>query len=111
MAKPMQPRALTEEEVTDWSKEPAGPNLKQCVEATTDYVNSLPVVASLPEEEPWPADVRLGALMLAARLIKRRNSPNGIEATTDINVTYTARYDSDIARLLRIDTFRKPMVG
>jgi len=59
----------------------------------------------------WDADTRLGALMLAARLFRRRNSPNGVEAMTDAGASYVSRYDSDIARLLRIDGFDTPKVG
>lgn len=105
------PRAITDAEVTQWSKEPATPNLSMIVQAVNDYVAGLPVVQHLAEAEPWPGEVRLGAVMLAARLAKRRNSPNGIEAATDLNVTYTARYDSDISRLLRLDRFQAPAVG
>lgn len=104
-------RQLTEQEVTEWSKEPSGPNLKRTVEATNAFVNSLPVVQHLTDDEAWPEHVRIGALMLAARLIKRRNSPNGIEAATDMNVTYTARYDSDISRMLQLDKYQAPAVG
>lgn len=102
---------ITEGEVTGWSKEPSSPNLKSVVAAVNGYVSGLPVVQHLEPAEAWPADVQLGALMLAARLIKRRNSPNGIEAATDLNVTYTARYDSDISRLLKLDGHRTPAVG
>lgn len=102
---------ITEGEVTAWTKEPDSPNLKQVVAAVNGYVSGLPVVQHLDDGEEWPADVQLGALMLAARLIKRRNSPNGIEAATDLNVTYTARYDSDISRLLKLDGYRTPAVG
>lgn len=104
-------RVLTEGEVTQWSKEPASPNLTMIVAAVTAYVNGLPVVQNLSVEAAWPAEVRLGSVMLAARLAKRRNSPNGIEAATDMNVTYTARYDADISRLLRLDNYRMPAVG
>ena len=103
--------AITEPDVTGWSKEPASPNLSMIVAAVNAYVSDLPVVQHLADGEAWPADVVLGAVMLAARLAKRRNSPNGIEAATDLNVTYTARYDSDISRLLRLDGHRSPAVG
>lgn len=98
-------------EVTQWSKEPESPNLAMIVASVNAYVRELPVVQNLAAEAAWPADVKLGAVMLAARLAKRRNSPNGIEAATDLNVTYTARYDSDISRLLRLDGHRMPAVG
>lgn len=104
-------RKITESDVTNWSKEPASPNLTMIVAAVNGFVNGLPVVQHLADDAAWPAEVKLGAVMLAARLAKRRNSPNGIEAATDMNVTYTARYDSDIARLLRLDGHHTPAVG
>ena len=104
-------RQLTELEVTEWSKEQSGPNLTRTVAATNSFVNSQPVEQQLDPDDAWPEHVRIGALMLAARLIKRRNSPNGIEAATDMNVTYTARYDSDIARMLQLDKYQAPAVG
>ncbi len=102
---------ITETDVTNWSKEPASPNLTMIVAATNAFVSDLPVVQHLAQGEAWPKSVTLGAIMLAARLAKRRNSPNGIEAATDMNVTYTARYDSDISRLLQLDKFQAPAVG
>lgn len=59
----------------------------------------------------WTDSTVLGALMLAARLYTRRNSPNGVEAFTDGGATYVARYDPDVARLLHVDGFAKPRVG
>lgn len=56
----------------------------------------------------WAADVELGAVMLAARLIRRRNSPAGIESFTTEGAAYVTRRDPDLARLLRL---RLPMVG
>lgn len=103
--------AISETQVTAWSKEPASPNLTMIVAAVNAYVRELPVVQHLEEDAAWPGDVHAGAIMLAARLAKRRNSPNGIEAATDLNVTYTARYDSDISRMLRLDGHRMPAVG
>ena len=47
--------------------------------------------------------------MLTARLHRRRNSAAGIEAMTELGATYVSRYDNDIARLLRIDSFQTPV--
>lgn len=61
--------------------------------------------------EDWPAGVKLGALMLAARLDRRRNSPNGVESFSDMGTTYVARFDSDLERQLRIGKWTSPAVG
>lgn len=106
-----QPAGISETDVTNWSKEPASANLTMIVAAVNEYVGELRIVQHLEAGTAWPASVKLGAVMLAARLAKRRNSPNGIEAATDMNVTYTARYDSDISRLLGLDKHSGPAVG
>lgn len=56
-------------------------------------------------------DVTLAATMLAARLYRRRNSPEGVQGMTDAGAVYVARTDPDIARLLRIDQYLSPQVG
>lgn len=101
---------ITAEQVTEWSREPAGNNLNMIVTAVNAFVSGLPVVQHV-EGEAWPAEVTLGAVMLAARLARRRNSPNGLESATDLNVTYVARHDSDISRLLQLDGHQAPAVG
>ncbi|MBF0808514.1 hypothetical protein E4U03_07815 [Rothia nasimurium] len=78
--------------------------------SVTSYVNSLPSI-DRDTEGNWAATTLLGATMLGARLYKRRASPNGIESFAEIGNTYISRYDSDIARLLHIEAFRKPLVA
>lgn len=99
---------LTREDIKGWIRETDEDNLARCMAAVNAYVGTLPCTAGRKE---WTADVKLGATMLLARLLRRRNSPNGIEAATDANLTYIARYDSDIARLLQLDGFQKPQIG
>jgi hypothetical protein len=102
---------LTPAQVATWTKEPEGEVVTSVTQAVNIYVAALPVVQHLTTGQDWPADVMLGAKLLAARLIRRRNSPNGVEALTDAGVTYVARYDSDISRLLHLDAAQKPAVG
>jgi len=64
-----------------------------------------------PAPAEWPADILLGSNMLAARLVRRRNSPSGVEALTDAGAAYVSRNDPDISQLLRIGANAKPMVG
>lgn len=91
--------------------------LTAVVASTNAYVAGLPAVAALPAPVPpatatdWPADLLLGTTMLAARYYRRRNSASGVEAITESGAQYVSRWDSDIARLLRIDAFDKPQVG
>lgn len=51
---------------------------------------------------PAEEDVMLGALMLAGRLHKRRNTPTGIEAFAEGATSYVRRNDPDVGLLLRL---------
>lgn len=61
-----------------------------------------------PAPADWAADVKQGAKMLAARLFRRKNSPNGVEAFAVAGPVYVRRNDPDIAMMLDLDA---PMVG
>lgn len=64
--------------------------------------------ARLTVDGKWTDTTELGAVMLAARLVRRRNSPAGIEAFTADATVYVRRTDPDVARLLRLDA---PAIG
>lgn len=55
-------------------------------------------------------DAYRGGVMLAARLVRRRNSPAGIESFGE-SVTYVAAYDPDLDRFMRRGRYRMPGVG
>ncbi len=74
----------------------------------TEKARAIGVVDPEPDPNEWPADLKQGATMLAARLFKRRNSPNGVEAFAVAGPVYVRRNDPDIAMLLDLDA---PMVG
>lgn len=107
---------ITAQEVTNWMghSAPTEPDDVQALElvisAVTKYVESLPNIEFDPSGFYWAATTKLGAIMLAARMYQRRNSPGGVTAIGDVT-TYVSRYDSDIARLLNLESFTKPMVG
>ena len=116
---------VTTEAVRLWLGLPAtDAALEDATTATNAYVGrlGLPTVARMvdgiavlddagnPILDPAP-DTVLGAKMLAARLYRRRNSPNGVEAITDAGTSFVARYDSDISRLLRLDGYAGPRIG
>jgi hypothetical protein len=63
--------------------------------------------ATTPADHP---DAYRGAVMLAARLVRRRLSPAGIESFGE-SVTYVASYDPDLDRFLRRNRQRMPGVG
>lgn len=102
---------LAAEEIARWlgSKQTPTNEMQEIAQAVTYYVNGLPAIDK--ESGSWAATTRTGAVMLGARLYKRRNSPNGIESFAEVGNTYVSRYDSDIARLLNLEAFSKPRVG
>lgn len=57
------------------------------------------------------AEVYQGAVMFAAREMRRRNSPAGVESFGDIGPTFVARWDPDIDRALHTGTWTRPGVG
>lgn len=64
-----------------------------------------------PADRGWyPPTVR-GAVMLAARLYARRNSPAGVESFGELGPVYISRNDPDVAMLLEIGQFAPPMIG
>jgi len=54
-------------------------------------------------------DFILGVLRLAGRWNTRRRSPDGLIDAGDLGTSRIPRIDTDIARMLGIDTFRGPV--
>jgi hypothetical protein len=52
-----------------------------------------------------------GALLLAARLWRRRNSPEGVATFTSDGAVYVQRNDPDVAQYLGIGHYAPPVVG
>lgn len=78
--------------------------------AVTSLIEDLPDVRRTLDGL-WSDATHLAALMMGARLYRRRNSPAGVEAFSNQGVAYVSRYDPDIARALRVDGFTRPAVG
>ena len=62
------------------------------------------------QQTEWPADVRLGALRLAAGLYRDKARPGVVEAFSQEN-THRRATDIQIEQLLRIGRFAEPQVG
>ena len=74
----------------------------------TEKARRLGLVDPEPVPNDWPGDITQGSTMLAARLHRRKNSPNGVEAFAVGGPVYVRRNDPDIAMMLDLDA---PMVG
>ena len=86
------------------------PQLETVAAAALAFVERLPVLADRADPlAEWPADVKLGVLMLTARMWRRRDTPNGIVSIGDDgSPAFVARYDPEVQRLLGLD---RPAVG
>ena len=85
-------------------------------EVTVQRARADQYVAAEPPTDPPTrvyapdGEVYQAAVMLAARLVRRRNSPGGVETFAD-SLAYVARYDPDIQRALWIGAYTYPAVG
>lgn len=81
--------------------------LDDICEAVDELVRGLTSVEllepQLAADGVWPSRYRLGGKMLAGRLLRRRNSPEGIASFTTEGVAYVRRVDPDVASLLRLN--------
>ena len=91
----------------------SGPDVAAAAEvsaAVSAWVDRLPGIRRT-DAGLWDDDTWQGAVMLTARLIRRRNSPAGIETWTSDAATYVSRSDPDVAVLLRLGPNAAPQVG
>jgi anti-sigma factor RsiW len=89
------------------SMNPGDADVLAKLEATVAAVNALvPRLATTPPEAR-----ELGATMLAARLYRRRNSPEGVATFAAEGAVYVQRNDPDVALLLGIGSYAPPVVG
>lgn len=63
------------------------------------------------DREVWPEYWHQGAKMLAQRVYRRRDSPAGVEAMGELGPVYVSRNDPDLAQLLELGRYAKPVVG
>lgn len=91
--------------------------LSLVVEATNDQVTQWLGGPTIASEDGTALDYRpkyqQGATMLAARVYRRRNSPNGVEDYGGElqGAIYTRRTDPDVAQLLELGHYERPAVG
>lgn len=82
-------------------------DLDDICEAVDAFVRGLTSVerieSTLTAESAWPQRYRVGARMLAGRLLRRRNSPEGVATFVGEGVAYVRRVDPDVGTLLRLN--------
>jgi hypothetical protein len=87
---------ITTAELREWSHITATDSettamLDECVAATNALIARRCVALTV-----WPSEVHTAALMQAARLYKRRGSPEGISGIADIGPIRIGAFDSDV---------------
>lgn len=87
--------------------------IDQVVAAVNSMVRDLPVATpdSGATWATWPDRVVLGAVMLSARLFRRRDTPSGVQTFGDYGPVYVQRNDPDVAQLLQLGAYKRPAVG
>lgn len=89
------------------SMDPADPAVLERLEPVVAVVNVLvPRMATTPLQAQ-----SYGAMMLAARLYRRRNSPEGVASFTGEGAVYVQRNDPDLALTLGLGGYAPPVVG
>lgn len=105
---------LVPSDIGAWLKLPAGTDdalLAQCAAAVQPQIERARADQRATDGTYQPdREVYQAAVMVAARLYRRRNSPAGIEAFAD-SVAYVARFDPDIDRALRQGAYTPPRIG
>lgn len=81
------------------------------VNAVNSLIRTWPVSEAAVGATEWPASIQMGAMLLAARLFRRKNSPAGVEAFGTAGAAYVMRNDPDIAMMLKLGSWTPGQVG
>lgn len=99
--------------VAGWLAVPEGHSERDHIASAVAAVNSW--LSTFHTADPvtgeYTPHVVQGAVQLAARITRRRNSPAGVEAFGELGATYVSRYDPDLDRLLALGAYRPLIVG
>lgn len=106
---------ITASDVASFLKLPPGESesepLQLATAAAVALVESYHGPIDNSSQPAGAANMKLGTIMLAARVYRRRNSPAGVEALGELGPVYVSRNDPDLAQLLKIGRYQVPRVG
>lgn len=105
------PDPVTGDAIAAWLKLPVDDEQTSAAAAVSLFVRGLPIADTVRGQETWPPHIVLGATMLAVRIYRRRNNPEGVMTFGDDGVVYVRRNDPDVALLLQLGDAAKPQVG
>lgn len=89
------------------SMDPGKPEVLEQLADTVAAVNEWVTAHSSAK----PQSRALGATMLAARVYRRRNTPEGVATFTDTGLIGVARSDPEVWMLLGLGSWAPPVVG
>lgn len=90
--------------------------LDQVCAAVDLFVRGLPIVArteaaGTTDADTWDPRLEAGAMMLAGRLWRRKDSPEGVAVFGADGPVYVQRNDPDVAMMLEVGSWSPPEVG
>ena len=89
--------AITSDELRAWSGISAvDPATDAAIDEAVNSANSLIARRIIDTLSDWPSEVHTAALIQAARLYKRRGSPEGVANFGDFGPVIVSRLDPDI---------------
>ena len=89
--------AITSDELRAWSGITAvDPATDAAINEAVNSANSLIVRRCVSFIGEWPSEVHTAALIQAARIVKRRGSPEGVANFGDFGTVFVSRLDPDI---------------
>lgn len=95
--------------------DPDDPAITNAVRAANAFVRELRIAQRADGRADWAgddvADVVQGTTQLAARLFRRKDTPDGVAQFGTDSPLYVARTDPDVSLLLQLGPNAKPAVG
>jgi hypothetical protein len=89
--------AITSDELRAWSAIVAtDAATNAAIDEAVNTANSLVVRRCIDFASAWPNEVHTAALIQAARIYKRRGSPEGVASFGDFGPVVVSRFDADI---------------
>lgn len=86
-------------------------HVQEVVPAVNSYIATYAAAKADPDSGEYPAHIVNGALRLAGRMVRNRNTPGGSEVFADLTTETVARIDPDMNRLLGLGAYRDLIVG
>jgi hypothetical protein len=108
---------LSQADVIDWLRangQPVDGEIDRICKAAEIHVQEKRPDQFTTDDPPVyapDAQVYQGAVMWAAREIRRRNNPSGVQEFAGIGISFVAKFDPDIDAALHTGAYLRPKTG